>query len=79
VPRSEDVELWTASRVIAMHFREGRCKQCPTDPGVERCRLLSWADTRLRMWERDRGMRYPQPAPGWHAIPKDSHPLATSR
>lgn len=57
-----------------MHYREGRRKQCPADPGVERCRLLSWADARLRMWERDHGRRYPDQAPGWHVVPKDGHP-----
>lgn len=79
MPHSEDVELWTASRVIAMHYSEGRCKQCPPDGDANGCRLLSWADLRLRMWEREHGRRYPQQAPGWQAVPKDAHPYPPPR
>lgn len=74
MPHSEDVELWTASRVVAMHYREGRCKQCPPEDSSERCRLLGWADARLLVWEREHGRRYPEQAPGWQTIPKDLHP-----
>lgn len=73
MPHSEDVELWTASRVVSMHYHEGRCKQCPPS-GSSECRLLAWADARLQMWERDHGRKYPDQAPGWQAIPKDRHP-----
>jgi hypothetical protein len=79
VPHSEDVELWTASRVISMHYSEGRCKQCPPDSSGAKCPLLLWADTRLRMWEESNRRRYPDQAPGWQAIPKDRHPYPTAR
>lgn len=76
---SEDVELWTASRVVSMHYSEGRCKQCPANGGAGQCRLLGWADARLRMWEREQGRRYPEQAPNWQSIPKDRHPHPAAR
>ncbi len=79
MPHSEDVELWTASRVVSMHYSEGRCKQCPPEGSQEKCPLLVWAGTRLRIWESSHGRRYPDQAPGWQSIPKGYRPYPGTR
>lgn len=44
---SEAAELWAATRVVEMHAPGGFCGQCEPDGS---CRLLGWADARLRRW-----------------------------
>jgi hypothetical protein len=62
---SDDVELWTAARTVAMHVAGDGCGQCPP---VGPCGLYRWADVRLRQWETERGEPYPVQAPGWSGV-----------
>lgn len=57
-PPSREVELWSATRTLAMHLRGGQCAMCTPDG----CRLKTWAESIRRQAAMD-GLPVPELEP----------------
>lgn len=57
-PPSREVEIWSATRTLAMHLRGGQCAMCTPDG----CRLKTWAESIRRQAARD-GLHVPELEP----------------
>lgn len=68
--RVRDVELWAATRTLAMHGY-GRCAQCPPKGSQEQCRMRVWAAA-IRAQAERQGLQVPPvpvERPDWPAVP----------
>lgn len=58
MPPSREVEIWSATRTLAMHLRGDRCAMCTR----EGCRLKTWAEAIRRQAAED-GLDLPEVGP----------------